>query len=61
MKALGAVAAAGLILMSALGPASSQPWGGRDYGYGGGYYQGDEFEEGGPRYKERAIRVESRG
>lgn len=68
MKALGAAAAAGLVLIASLGSASSQPWGGRDYGYGQrdyGYGQrryddDDEYEERRPRYRERAYGFDSR-
>ena len=60
MKALGAVAAAGLVLMASLGSASSQPWGGRDYGYGQRDYDDEGYEERGPRYRERAQRFDPR-
>ena len=51
MKALFAVAAVGLGLMSAMGPISAQPYGGRDDGY----------RERGPEYRERDYEDRERG
>lgn len=57
MKAFRAVAAVGLGLMSLVGPAAAQPYGGRDYGYGdrdGGYRDRDGgYRERGRGYDDR--------
>jgi hypothetical protein len=57
MKALFALASAGLILAGSLSSASSQPWGGRGYGHGERDY---DYEERGPRHRERADRFDPR-
>jgi hypothetical protein len=57
MKTFWAAAAVGLTLMGSMGSAESQPWGGRGYGHGERDY---EYEERGPRHRERAFRFDPR-
>jgi hypothetical protein len=58
MKALFAMAAIGLSLMSSMGAASAQPGGGPGYGY----RERDEgYGERGPRYRERESGERGRG
>jgi hypothetical protein len=58
MKALCAVAAAGLVLMGSLSSPSAQPWGGRGSGYGDRDYE--YRERGGSRYRERGRGFDER-
>lgn len=64
MKTVFALAAAGLSLMSVIGAASAQPYGGRDYGYeerGRGYGRDDRYRERDRGYDDRDDRYRERG
>jgi hypothetical protein len=58
MKALFAIAAVGLSLMSQMGSVSAQPYGAPYYGYRERDY---DYRERGPRYRERDYGYEERG